>query len=234
MKIKSTVKYDSTTTTNSASVIKSTVTTAVVDHGNTQLKDFDKSFRYSKLIKAIDEAEISVKSNQTSVSIKRYLYPSLGSSEAYTLKFSNEVYHPSNTFWGAVSSGEFSYRDTANTLWTGCKIQDSNGVIQVYRTSGQDRILVDSDAGSITYTTGKMSLVGFYPIAIGSVSTGNSTALEMTIVPSSSDVLPLREQIILVEEGDITITMIDDAGTGTYVQGSSTSIDGSTLITGTS
>ena len=153
---------------------------------------------------------------------------------AYTLKFSNEVYHPSNTFWGAVSSGEFSYRDTANTLWTGCKIQDSNGVIQVYRTSGQDRILVDSDAGSITYTTGKMSLVGFYPIAIGSVSTGNSTALEMTIVPSSSDVLPLREQIILVEEGDITITMIDDAGTGTYVQGSSTSIDGSTLITGTS
>jgi hypothetical protein len=117
-------------------------------------------------------------------------------------------------------------------LWTGCKIQDANGVIQVYRTSGQDRILVDSDAGTITYTTGKMALVGFFPIAIGSVSTGNTTPLEVTVVPSSSDVLPLREQIILIEEGDITITMVDDAGTGTYVQGSSTSIDGSTLITG--
>ena len=234
MKVKSTVKYDSTKTTNSASVIKSTITTAVVDHGANQLQDFDKSFRYSNLIKAIDEAEVSVKSNQTSVSIKRFLYPLLGASEAYTLKFSNEIYHPSNTFWGAVSSGEFSYRDTANTLWTGCKIQDANGVAQVYRTSGQDRILVDSDVGTIIYSTGKMSLVGFFPIAIGSVSTGNTTALEVTVVPSSSDVLPLREQIILIESGDVTITMVDDAGTGTYVQGSTTSIDGSTLITGTS
>ena len=117
-------------------------------------------------------------------------------------------------------------------MWTGCKIQDANGVAQVYRTSGQDRIIVDSDVGTVTYTTGKMSLVGFYPIAIGSVSTGNTTPLEVSVVPSSSDVLPLREQIILIEEDDITITMVDDAGTGTYVQGSSTSIDGSTLITG--
>ncbi len=206
---------------------------SVTDFGTTNLKTFDKSFRYSNLIKSIDEAEISVKSNQTSVSIKRYLYPALGASEAYTLKFSNEIYHPSNTFWGAVSSGEFSYRDTANTLWTGCKIQDANGVAQVYRTSGQDRILVDNDVGTITYTTGKMSLVGFYPIAIGSVSTGNTTALEVSVVPSSSDVLPLREQIILIEDDDVSITMVDDAGTGTYVQGSSTTIDGTTLITGT-
>jgi len=234
MKVKSTVKYDSTRTTNSASVIKSSVTTAIVDHGTTQLKDFDKSFRYSKLVKEIDEAEVSIKSNQTSIGIKRYLYPLLGSSEAYTLKFSNEIYHPDNDFWGAVSSGEFSYRDSANTLWIECRLQDANGVMQVYRTSGQERIVVDSDVGTCTYNTGKMSLVGFYPIAIGSVSTGNTTPLEVSVVPSSSDVLPLREQIILVEDGDITITMVDDSGTGTYVQGSSTSIDGSTLITGTS
>jgi len=52
-------------------------------------------------------------------------------------------------------------------------------------------------------------------------------------VPSSSDVLPLREQIILIEADDVSITMVDDAGTGTYVQGSSTSADGTTLITGT-
>ena len=91
---------------------------------------------------------------------------------------------------------------------------------------------MDSDVGTDTYTTGKMELVGFFPIAIGSVTTGNTTPLEVTVVPSSSDVLPLREQIILIEEGDVSITMVDDAGTGTYVTGSSTGADGSTLITG--
>ena len=232
LKVDSTVKYDSGMTTNSATILKSTVTSTITDYGLTQLKDFDKSFRYSNLIKKIDESEISVKSNQTSVSIKRYLYPLLGSSSSYTLKFSNEVYHPSNTFWGSVTSEDFSYNDTANTLWTGCRLQDSNGTIQVYRTSGLNRILVDNDVGTVTYGSGKVALGGFAPVAIGSASTGNTTALSVYITPSSSDVLPLREQIILIEDADISVTMVDDAGTGTYVQGASTSTDGSTLKTG--
>ena len=232
LKINSTVKYDSGMTTNSASTLKSTITSTIVDYGLTQLKDFDKAFRYSNLIKKIDESEISVKSNQTNVSIKRYMYPLLGSSSAYTLRFSNEVYHPSNTFWGSVTSGDFSYRDTANTLWTGCRIQDTNGTVQVYRTSGQNRILVDNDIGTITYGSGKIDLLGFAPVAIGSSSTGNTTTLDVYITPSSSDVLPLREQIILIEDTDITITMVDDTGTGTYVQGATSGSDGSTLKTG--
>ena len=232
LKVDSTVKYDSGMTTNSATILKSTVTSTITDYGLTQLKDFDKSFRYSNLIKKIDESEISVKSNQTSVSIKRYLYPLLGSSSSYTLKFSNEVYHPSNTFWGSVTSEDFSYNDSANTLWTGCRLQDSNGTIQVYRTSGLNRILVDNDVGTVTYGSGKVALGGFAPVAIGSASTGNTTALSVYITPSSSDVLPLREQIILIEDADISVTMVDDAGTGTYVQGASTSTDGSTLKTG--
>ena len=232
LKVNSTVKYDSGMTTNSASTLKSTVTSSIVDYGLTALKDFDKAFRYSNLIKKIDESEISVKSNQTSVTIKRYMYPLLGSSSAYTLKFSNEVYHPSNTFWGSVTSSDFSYRDTANTLWTGCKIQDSNGIIQVYRTSGLNRILVDNDVGTMTYGSGKLALLGFAPVAIGSASSGNTTALSVYITPSSSDVLPLREQIILIEDADISVTMVDDAGTGTYVQGATSSSDGTTLKTG--
>ena len=233
LKINSTVKYDSGMTTNSASTLKSTITSTITGHGLTALKDFDKAFRYSNLIKKIDESEVSVKSNQTNVSIKRYMYPLLGSSSAYTLKFSNEVYHPSNTFWGAVTSGEFSYRDSANTLWDGCKIQDANGTVQVYRTSGENRILVDNDVGEIIYGSGKMNLLGFAPVAIGSDTTGNTTALDVYVTPSSSDVLPLREQIILIEDDDITVTMVDDSGTGTYVQGATSSADGTTLVTGT-
>ena len=62
LKVNSTVKYDSGLTTNSASVLKSTVTNQITSFGDTNLKTFDKSFRYSKLIKEIDESEISIKS----------------------------------------------------------------------------------------------------------------------------------------------------------------------------
>jgi len=232
LKVNSTVKYDSGTTTNSSAVLKSTVSTAVTDFGNTNLKTFDKSFRYSKLIQAIDEAEISVKSNQTSIQLKRLLYPEIGSSEAYTLPFSNQVYHPSNTFWGAVTSSTFSYKDSADTQWDGCRLQDANGVVQVYRPSGEDRIIVNNSVGTIIYLTGKMSLSSFKPMVISSETTGNTTPMEVYITPSSSDVLPLREQIILIDAADVSITMVDDAGTGTYVKGSASDTDGTTLSTG--
>ena len=232
LKVSSTVKYDSGATTNSASQLKSTVTTAITDFGATNLKTFDKSFRYSKLIQAIDEAEVSVKSNQTSIQLKRLLYPLLGSDEAYDMPFSNQIYHPSNTFWGAVTSNTFSYTDSANTQWAGCRLQDNNGVVEVYRTSGEDRIIVNNNVGTVNYLTGKISLTSFKPLVIGSETTGNTTPLEVYITPASSDVNPLREQIILIESGDISITMLDDAGTGTYVEGTISTTDGTTLATG--
>ena len=232
LKVTSTVKYDSGTTTNSASQLKSTVTTAVTAFGDTNLKTFDKSFRYSKLIKEIDESEISIKSNQTSIQLKRLLYPLLGSDEAYTMPFSNQIYHPSNTFWGSVTSNTFSYTDSANTQWSGCRMQDNNGTIEVYRTSGEDRIIVNNNVGTVNYLTGKISLTSFKPLVIGSETTGNTTPLEVYITPASSDVNPLREQIILIESGDVTITMLDDAGTGTYVEGTISTTDGTTLATG--
>ena len=101
-----------------------------------------------QIIQAIDEAEISVKSNQTSLQLKRLLYPLLGSSGSYVLPFSNQVYHPSNTFWGAVTSGKFGYYDSANTLWDECRVQDNNGTLEVYRTSGEDRIIVNNNVCS--------------------------------------------------------------------------------------
>ena len=232
LKIGSTVKYDSGMTTNSASVLKSTVSTAVTDFGATNLKTFDKSFRYSNLTQAIDEADVSIKSNQTSIIIKRYLYPLLGSGAAYTLPFSNQVYHPANTFWGAVTSSEFSYNDSVDALWTGCKLQDEDGVVQVYRTSGEERIIVNNNVGTITYLTGKIELKSFKPIAIGSTTSGNTIPMEVFVTPASADILPLREQIILIESGDVSITMLDDAGSGTYVKGSISTTDGSTLSTG--
>ena len=220
--IRATVKYDSTLTTNTPATIKSAISTAVDDFGITYLNNFDKAFRHSNLSQKIDEAEISIKSNQTSVQLKRNFYPTIGTTGAYDLKFSNEIYHPANTFWGAIKSDAFSYADTAGTVYTGCKLQDANGVMQVYRTSGADRILVANNIGTVTYGTGKVAVTNFKPAAVGANSSGNTSLLNVVVTPASNDILPLREQILLINTGDVTVTMIDDSGSGTYTTGSTT------------
>ena len=196
------------------------------------MKDFDKAFRYSNIVKLIDESEVSIKSNQTAVSLKRYLYPLIGSTAAYTLRFSNEIYHPSNTFWGAISSSKFDYRDTANTVWPDCRFQDENGYIQVYRKFGLERILVANNVGKITYSTGEILLTSFKPEVINTIIAGNTEPMTVSIIPASSDIKPVREQILLMEDSDINVLMLDDSPSGTYVSGIHSKVDGSTLRTG--
>jgi len=227
-----TIKYDSSLTSNSEAVLKRTATSTIRNFVDKNLKDFDLAFRYSNIVRLIDESEVSIKSNQTAVSLKRYLYPLIGHTAAYTLKFSNEIYHPSNTFWGAITSSKFSYRDTANTVWPDCRFQDENGYVQVYRKYGLERILVANNIGTVTYSTGQINLTGFLPEEINTVIAGNTEPMTVSVIPASSDIKPVREQILLLEDSDITVNMLDDSPSGTYVSGVHSKVDGSTLRTG--
>ena len=230
--IDTTAKYDSALTSNSEASLKATITSTIKSFSAISLKDFDKAFRYSNLVRLIDQSEISIASNQTAVTLKRYLYPLIGHTAAYTLKFSNEIYHPSNTFWGSITSSKFTYRDNANTVWEDCRFQDENGYVQVYRKFGLERILVANNVGTVTYSVGQINLTGFLPEAIGTIITGNTEPMTVSIVPASSDIKPVREQILLMEDSDINVTMLDDSPSGTYISGVHSTVDGSTLRTG--
>ena len=67
--IDSTVKYDSTNTTRDASSIKSLLTNTIYQYGQTELGLFADQFRYSPLIKKIDETESAIESSLTSVKL---------------------------------------------------------------------------------------------------------------------------------------------------------------------
>ena len=60
--------------------------------------------------------------------------------------------------------------------------------------------------------------------------------VSVTVVPSSNDVIPFREQILLIANNDISISMIDTSGTGrdTAVQTTAVSTSTSTSSSTTS
>ena len=125
----------------------------------------------------------------------------------------------------SVTSTEFSHYDADDTLRTGCNIQDANGILQVYRTVGSARIIVANNVGTVTYGSGKVALAGFKPTAIGD-GTAN---LSVTVALASSDVVPVRDQILLITNNNITVSMVDTYGTGTSTSaGVSSTVSGST------
>ena len=229
IKVNTTIKYNSVETDLTAATIQSNITNTVYQYGQTELGLFSNQFRYSPMIKKIDETESSIESSLTTVQLKRTFTPTLNVSSSYTLKFSNQI--PVVNGVAQLSSTQFTHEDDNGILRTGCALQDSNGVLQVYRTSGADRIIVANNVGSVTYASGNVALTTFKPTAIAD----GTSNVEVTVALSSNDIRPLREQILLISNNDITVSMIDTGGTGqnTAVDATTTSVT-TTATTSTS
>ena len=96
--------------------------------------------------------------------------------------------------------------------------------MHVYRTSGADRVVVANNVGTVTYSSGKIALSNFKPLEV----TDGTANVSITVALASSDITPQREQILLISNSDINITMSDTAGTGTDTAVTSTTASGAT------
>ena len=219
------VKYDSTNTTLTAGSIESLLTNTIYQYGQSELGLFADQFRYSPLIKKIDETESAIESSLTTIKLRRSFAPSLNVASSYTLKFSNEI--PTVNGVSQISSTLFSHFDDDDILRTDCSLQDDNGVLQVFRTSGASTIVVANNVGTVTYASGNVALSSFKPIVIAD-GTAN---VEVTVSLESNDISPLREQILLISNNDITISMFDTGGSGTATSISNTTTSATTTAT---
>ena len=81
-----TVNWDSRLTTLSASEVRSKVITAINNFETTNMGTFENErFRYSRFIDVIDECDTSIKSNLTTIAIKKIFAPNFTTSTKYTI-----------------------------------------------------------------------------------------------------------------------------------------------------
>ena len=66
------------------------------------------------------------------------------------------------------------------------------------------RIIVANNVGTVTYGSGVVALAGFKPVTIGD-GTAN---LAVTVALASSDVVPVRDQILLITNNNITVSSL--------------------------
>ena len=80
-------KYDAASTTKDSETLKSDVISALTTYNSNTLQKFDSVFRYSKVVKAIDDSDTSILSNITTLKIRKSFTPTLNSSLKYNVYF---------------------------------------------------------------------------------------------------------------------------------------------------
>jgi hypothetical protein len=81
------VVYDPRKTTKTAGGIQTSVYNAVLDFADTYLDTFNNTFKMSKLIRAVDDADPSIENNSIKVVIEKRFRPLLNQAKSYRVDF---------------------------------------------------------------------------------------------------------------------------------------------------
>jgi len=211
----STINYDEKQTTKTAAEIKTLITNSVTNYNTNTLKQFDSVLRYSKLIELIDDADSSILSNITTLNIRKSFTPTLNSSTNYTVNFSNALYNPHSghrsSEGGILSSTGFKVSGDNNVYYFD---DDGAGNIRRYYLVGSVRTYVDNTAGTITYSSGAIAINALTIASIENIRGSASTVIELTVQPSSNDIVPVRAQIIDIDVANSSFTVQADTLVG--------------------
>jgi hypothetical protein len=207
------VKYDSRLTTKTSDTLKSNIIDNISTYNDNTLQKFDGIFRYSKLLRLIDDTDTSIVSNITTVKIRKSFKPVLNQSTRYDVYFRNRLYNPVNGYnavaGGILQSTGFKISgDTTNLYFLD---DDGEGNIRRYRFLGGVRSYATTFQGSINYTTGQITLNSLNVTTIQDIRGEASTSIELIVKPNSNDIVPVRDQIVEIDVANSIFTVeIDD------------------------
>jgi len=213
----STVKYNTSTTTKSSDTLKSEIVTAITNYNTNTLQKFDAVYRHSKLTGLIDDVDNSILSNITTVKIRKNFTPTLLTSTKYDIYFRNALFNPHSghnaTAGGILSSTGFKIDGNDNEMFFD---DDGQGNVRLYTLEAGIRTYINNTQGTISYTSGQITINSLNVASISNIRGATSTVIELTVTPNSNDVVPVRDQIVELDIANSNITVTAD----TFVGGS--------------
>ena len=214
----SNVKYNEQTTAKTSDTLKANIISTLTNYNTNTLNQFDGVFRYSKIIGLIDNTDTSIVSNITTLKIRKEFTPTIGVSTRYDVYYRNSLYNPHSghkaNAGGILTSTGFKIDGDTSTIFF--LDDDGQGNVRRYSLSGSTRVYANSTQGTINYATGQVTINSLNVSVVENIRGAASSVIELTVTPSSNDVVPVRDQILNIDTANSTIAVEAD----TFVGGS--------------
>ena len=204
-------KYDKKSTIKTAETLQSEIINAITDYNTNTLQSFDSVFRYSKLTGIIDDVDNAILSNITTLNIRKSFTPTLNSSTRYDIYFRNAIYNPHSGHQAILSSTGFTVAGNTNVMFLD---DDSLGNVRRYFLSSGIKTYVNNAQGTINYSTGQITIVSLNVSSVSNIRGATSSVIELTVTPSSNDVVPVRNQILEIDIANSNVIVSEDTFVG--------------------
>jgi len=174
------------------------------------LNRFGARFKYSKFQKIIDDSNISITSNITTVTVRRDLEPVLNSFTEYEICYGNRFHVKSELGYNIKSSG-FKVSGFSDTVYLSDRPNTDlkTGSMFLFKlNSPTEPVILKQSIGTIDYVKGEIKL---NPINIISTVVNRAIPLiEISISPYSNDVIGYQDLYLQLDSLNSTISTISD------------------------
>ena len=184
--------YDRSKTSDKPAQIQSKVIGAIqsyIDGSDTE--KFNGKFRYSKAIAVIDNTDVSINSNLTSVTMRKDFIPILNSTTFYEICYQNAFLDDDDP---VVSSTGFVVTEYPNyTVY----LEDRLGKIVLYRidsATGQ-KVVLNDFVGTVDYEKGEIKMNNLTIIKGSFVD----NRIQLRVLPRQNDIIASREVYLDVD-----------------------------------
>ena len=170
---------------------------AYIDTSDTE--KFNGKFRYSKFVGVIDDADASINSNLTSLTMRKDFYPTLNSTFYYEVCFKNAFDKDCDD--PVLSSTGFRVTEYPNF---DVYVEDRDHKIVLYRLDSVtgEKVVLDSDIGDIDYEKGELKM---YALTIIKGSFFDNR-ISLRVKPLSNDIKAVREVYLDVDVPNSSFT----------------------------
>ena len=206
-KITSLVNYNINVTSQRPDQIRASVINAITVYDATNLSNFNVTLRSSRLVNAIDTADSSIVSNDTSIKMYKKIIPFLGVSQNIVIRLGIPLLanvpalgttHPANDIH-AVDSSYFTYAGQK------CLLEDDgDGGLRIITPIGNGLHKTVKDIGTVDYASGTITLTDF------NIDSFDGTEIRIYGAPLHSDISTSGNNILELgtDELDISINTV--------------------------
>lgn len=193
VEIDSKIYYDGQSTDQTPSQIRDKVIASVQSYLETSdTEKFNGKFRYSKMVGVIDDADRTINSNLTSVTMRKDFYPQLNSTFYYEICYQNAF--DKDCEGPTLSTTGFRVTEYPNF---DVYLEDRDGKIVLYRLDAVtgEKVVLNREVGDINYEKGELMMYNL-TIIKGSFF---DNRISVRVKPLSNDIRALREVYLDVD-----------------------------------
>lgn len=196
------VKYNISATTKTTSQLVSNVVTAITAFNTSYLSDFGADLRFSKLSAAIDDADVSIVSNDTQVRISKRITPTPLVSFSANWSFENRLHDEDIRYVlpvghePIVSSTAFVYDG-----YTAYINDNGVGTLYIYTINNGNTTVLNNNVGTVNYETGEIKITNLI------VDSYDTDSIKIYGRTENADIDTLTNKILLIDNEDISVVV---------------------------